>query len=205
MFTIFRYSFTRFRGQILGWGLSLAGLGAMVVGLFDMIQERQEQYTKLFESFPKEIMAFFNASDMATMFTPSGFINLEFFSYMTIIVGIFALMLGSGLLAGDEESGILDLIMGHPISRRRLFLERLMAFIAAIIAVLLITWLGFVVVEPSTKMNVSPDRMLLPFVSLFGVLALFGSLALVLSMLLPSRRLSATVSGILMVLIFMQN
>jgi ABC-2 type transport system permease protein len=202
MFTIFRYAFTRFRGQILGWGLSLALLGAVVVGLFDMMQAREEQYTKLFASFPKEFMAFFNASDMSTMFTPSGFINLEFFSYMTIIIGIFAVMNGSGLLAGDEEGGVLDLILGYPISRRRLFFERLAAFIAAMMAVLVITWLGFVVIEPGTQMNVSPDRMGLPFISLFGVLMLFGCLALVLSMLLPSRRMAAMTSGILMVASF---
>lgn len=199
MFTIFRNSFARYRGQILGWGISLALLGAMIVGLYDMMQARQEQYTKLFNSFPKELMAFFNASDMATMFTPSGFINLEFFSYMTIIIGIFAVTNGSSLLAGDEESGILDLVLAYPVSRLRLFTGRLMAFIAATIALLSFTWLGFVVIEPSTQMNVSPDRLALPFISLFGILMLFGTLALVLSMLLPSRRMAAMTSGILMV------
>ncbi len=202
MFTIFRNSFARYRGQILGWGLSLALLGAMIVGLYDMILARQEQYTKLFTSFPKELMAFFNASNMATMFTPSGFINLEFFSYMTIIIGIFAVTNGSGLLASDEESGILDLVLAYPVSRLRLFIGRLMAFIAATIALLLITWLGFVVIEPSTQMNISPDRMALPFISLFGILMLFGMLSLVLSMLLPSRRMAAMTSGILMVASF---
>jgi ABC-2 type transport system permease protein len=39
----------------------------------------------------------------------------------------------------------------------------------------------------------------LPFISLFGILMLFGTLALVLSMLLPSRRMAAMTSGILMV------
>jgi ABC-2 type transport system permease protein len=174
----------------------------MIVGLYDMMLARQEQYTKLFTSFPKELMAFFNASDMATMFTPSGFINLEFFSYMTIIIGIFAVMNGSGLLASDEESGILDLVLAYPISRMRLFTGRLMAFITATIALLVITWLGFVVIEPSTQMNISPDRMALPFISLFGILMLFGMLALVLSMLLPSRRMAAMISGILMVASF---
>lgn len=202
MFTIFRNTFARYRGQILGWGLSLALLGAMIVGLYDMMLARQEQYTKLFNSFPKELMAFFNASDMATMFTPSGFINLEFFSYMTIIIGIFAVMNGSGLLASDEESGILDLVLAYPISRMRLFTGRLMAFIAATIALLVITWLGFVVIEPSTQMNISPDRMALPFISLFGILMLFGTLSLALSMLLPSRRMATMTSGILMVASF---
>lgn len=202
MFTIFRHSLTRYRGQILGWGISLGLVGAMLVAMYDVMQARQEQYTKLFNSFPKEFMAFFNATDMMTMFTPAGFVNIEFFSYMTIIIGIFAVMSGSGILASDEESGVLDLVLAYPVSRTRMFTQRVLAFIMATIAVLTITWLGFVVVEPGTKMNVTPDRLALPFVSLFAILMIFGTLALLLSMLLPSHGLAGMTSGILMVASF---
>jgi len=50
--------------------------------------------------------------------------------------------------------------------------------------------------------NVAWDKMALPFLSLLAVLLLFGTLALLLSMVLPSRRAAAMVTGILLVASF---
>jgi ABC-2 type transport system permease protein len=139
------------------------------------------------------------------MFTPSGYLNLEFFSYMTIVIGIFVVLAGGGLLAGDEENGTLDLILAHPVSRSVLFTGRLAAFLLATIAILALTWIGFAVAVPSTVMDLTLGELALPLVSLFGILAIFGSLALLLSMLLPSQRLAAMTSGIVMVASYFIN
>ena len=103
MFTIFRNAFSRYRGQILGWGISLGVLCLYLAQFYDTIAAQKEAYMKMVEAFPKELMAFFSTSEASEMFTPSGFLNIEFFSYMPIIIGIFAILAGSGMLAGDEE------------------------------------------------------------------------------------------------------
>jgi len=118
MLTIFRYTLRRFWGQILGWGIALALLAALIVGMYDSIADQQAQFEVLLESYPPELMAFFGADDFATsLFTPEGFISVELFSWMPIVIGIFAVLMGSGLLVGDEEKGTLDLILAHPVSR----------------------------------------------------------------------------------------
>jgi ABC-2 type transport system permease protein len=205
MIPIFYNSLSRFRGQILGWGLSLGTLAAFMTLFYDTIAEQKENYMKLMSNYPKEMLAFFSTGSVMEMFTPSGYLNLEFFSYMTIIIGIFVVLAGSGLLAGDEENGTLDLILAHPVSRSVLFIGRLLAFLVATIAILVLTWLGFVVVVPRTMMEVSAGALALPLVSLFGILALFGTLALLLSMLLPSQRMAAMTSGILLVACYFIN
>jgi ABC-2 type transport system permease protein len=205
MIPIISNSLSRFRGQILGWGISLGLLAGFMTLFYDTIAEQRENYMKLMAGYPKEFLAFFATTDVAQMFTPGGYLNLEFFSYMTIIVGIFVILAGSGLLAGDEENGTLDLILAHPVSRSILFVGRALAFLAATIAILALTWLGFVIVVPGTMMDVSAGELALPMVSLFGILALFGALALLLSMLLPSRRLAAMTSGIALVACYFIN
>jgi len=205
MITIFANSLSRFRGQILGWGVSLGLLAGFMTLFYDTIAEQKENYTQLMAGYPKELLAFFATSDVMQMFTPAGYLNLEFFSYMTIIIGIFVVMAGSGLLAGDEENGTLDLILAHPVSRSVLFVGRSLAFLVATIAILVLTWLGFVLVVPGTLMDVTAGELALPLVSLFGILAIFGSLALMLSMLMPSRRLAAMTSGILLVACYFIN
>jgi ABC-type Na+ efflux pump permease subunit len=71
------------------------------------------------------MMAFFE--NMYRITTPVGFIDVYYFSYLHLIIGILAISAGAGLVAADEERGVLDLIMAHPISRTALFLGRWLA------------------------------------------------------------------------------
>jgi ABC-2 type transport system permease protein len=202
MLTIFRNSFAHHRGQILGWGLSLAALCLFLSQFYNTIEAQKDQYLKILDAYPKELMVFFGAEGAMDMFTPAGFLNVEFFSYMPIIIGIFAILAGSGMLAGDEESGTMDLVLAYPISRSALFVGRVLAFLAATIGIMGITWIGFLIGIPGSGLNLNALEIGQPFISLFAVLMLFGTLALVLSMLLPSRRMAAMTSGILMVASF---
>ena len=201
MMTIFRYTLRRFRGQILGWGIALALMGVLLISMYDSFAAEQEQLEDLYELYPPEITAFIG--DVSSMFaTPEGWVSVEFFSYMPLILGIFAVLVGSGLLVSDEENGRLDLIMAHPVSRTALFLGRLLAFVAATVAILAIAWLGLVVPMNWSSMDIGWGRMWLPLLSLLAELLLFGTLSLLLSMLLPSRRMAATTGGLLLVASF---
>jgi ABC-2 type transport system permease protein len=201
MMTIFRHTLRRFRGQILGWGIALALLGVLLVSMYDSFAAQQEQFEDLLELYPPELTAF--VGDISSMFaTPEGFVSVEFFSYMPLILGIFGVLVGSGLLASDEENGTLDLIMAHPVSRTALFMGRLLAFVAATVAILAIAWLGLIVPMSWSSVDIGWGRMWLPLLSLLAELLLFGTISLFLSMLLPSRRLAATTAGLLLVTSF---
>lgn len=200
MMTIFHYTLRRFRGQILGWGIALALFGVLLVSMYDMIAAEQEQFEELLKVYPPELTAFMG--DISSFATPEGFVSIEFFSFMPLILGIFAVLTGSGLLVSDEENGRLDLIMAHPVSRAALFLGRLLAFVAATVAILAITWLGFIVSMTWSSMDIGWGRIWLPMLSLLAELLLFGTMSLLLSMVLPSRRLAATTAGLLLVASF---
>lgn len=197
MYPILRHSFIKYRGQILGWGIGLALLGGFLLTFYDTLADQQDSLAAMFEAYPPEVFAFFG--DMSNLFTPGGYLHTEFYSYMPIILGFFSILAGASLLAGDEESGVLDLLMAHPVSRTSTFLGRLLAYVAATFAIFAITWLGFVIAEPATQLNLSPVELALPLLSMFSVLLLFGSLAILLSMVLPSVRLAATVSVMLLI------
>jgi ABC-2 type transport system permease protein len=200
MLTIFSYSLSRLRGQIIGWGLALSVLGGYLVGFYDTFAGQKEQLSQLMQNYPPELMAMFGG--MTDIFTPHGFLNVEFFSYMPLILGIFAILNGSGLLAGDEESGKLDLIAAHPLSRTALFMGRALSFVVATLVILLVIWSGFSLIAPGTTLDISPAEMALPFISLFAILLLFGMLAVLFSMALPSRRLAAMAVGLVLVFSF---
>jgi ABC-2 type transport system permease protein len=200
MFPIFTNAFSRSRGAILGWGVSLGLLAMYLMPFYDTLAEQKETLEKLLSSYPPEMLAFFgDMSNMTALFTPEGYLGFEFFSLMPVVLGIFAVLAGSGLLASDEENGTLDLVLAHPVSRTALFLGRLLAFIATTICVLGVVWLGLVIGRSWSTIELTGVELARPFLSLGAELILFSAFALALSMLLPSRRLAATVAGVTLV------
>ncbi len=200
MKAIFFNTFSRARGQIIGWGLTMVGLGLMVTSVYDVVLENQQQILQLISNYPPEMMAFFgNVTEFAT---PEGFLSVEYFSFMPVILGIFAVLAGSGLLAGDEENGTLDLVLAHPVSRTAFFAGRLLAFVTTALAILALGWIGLLVPRYWTTLDVDLGRLALPFLGILAQVLLFGTLALLLSMVLPSRRMAAMGGAILLIASF---
>jgi len=191
MWAEFLYHLGRLRGRIIGWGIGLALYGLMMAFLYDTVGNIVE-IEELLAAYPPALMAFFGGIEALN--TPAGYLDTYYFSYMTMIVGIFAVGATAGMLAGDEERGVLDLVLAHPISRTKLFWARLLAVAVALALVLLIgrlSWLPAL----GQGMEVSPPELLLPFLPLLAVLLFFGALALLLSLILPSSRLAAMLSA----------
>jgi len=184
--------------QILGWGLGIASLGLILVPFYDIFMDQQGDFMQMLESYPPEFMAFFGG-DTSSLLTPEGYLGMYGFSLLPLIIGTFAVLVGSGLIAGDEEKGRLDLILSQPVGRTAFFFGRVLAFIAATIAILFIAWLGFVVLLGQSSMDISLFQMFLPFLPLLAQALIYGMLALLLSMLLPSRNTSAAISGLVVV------
>lgn len=199
MFVTFRQSLKKTRGAILGWGLTLAALGLLFIPFYDTIAENAAQFNELFKVYPKELLAFFTSSGAFNFTSPEGFLSVEYFSYMPIVVGIFAVLAGSGLLAADEEQGRLDLIAAHPVSRSVLFWGRLAALIVSMAAILALGYAGVMFGTAYSIMDLDPVKTIIPFVSIFAQLILFAGLSLTLSMLLPSRQSAAMIAGIILV------
>ncbi|HNS51573.1 MAG TPA: ABC transporter permease subunit [Anaerolineae bacterium] len=198
MRTTVRYTLTSLRGQILGWGLGVAALGLILVPFYDVFMGKQADFMQMIENYPPEFLAFFGG-DAAALSTAAGYLGMYGFSMLPVIVGIFAVIVGSGLLASDEESGRLDLIVAHPVSRAALFWGRTLAFVITSLGIMILGWLGFTILLGRSSLGVTWGQMALPFLPLLAQTLIYGALALLLSMLLPARRLAAMGTGIVLV------
>ena len=199
MFTVMRYTLRRSRGALIGWGIGLAVLGIMMGSFFDMMASSTDLIGAFVESMPE----FAEIFDIGGMGTPIGWLDIEYFSFMPLIIGLFATGAGASLLARDEERGTLDLILAHPVSRTTLFWGRFLATTLVTIILLLISWASLLLpMTWSEKFTIPVFELLLPFVSLFGILMFFMTLALLLSMLLPARSMANMLTAMLVVASF---
>lgn len=197
MITIFKNTLRRNLWQFLGWGLTFGLVAFYLLVLYKPMVEMQAEITSLYEAYGDNFMAFFGGS--VDILSPAGYLDFGFFSYIPIIAGIFSLLVGSGLFLADEERGTLDLLLAHPVSRAAFFWGRVLAFIVVTGGILLLTWSGFALGMGAAGWKVSPVDLLLPHLTLFAILLLFGGLALFLSLVLPSRTLAASLTGMLLV------
>ncbi|HUS84931.1 MAG TPA: ABC transporter permease subunit [Anaerolineales bacterium] len=199
MFTVLRYTLRRSRGAIIGWGIGLAVLSILMGSLFDMMATSGDLIVAYMESMP-ELAEMFNFGSMST---PIGWLDVEYFSFVPLIIGLFVAGVGASLLARDEERGTLDLILAHPVSRTILFWGRFLATTLVIIILLLICWASLLLsMIWSENFTIPAFELLLPFVSLFGILMLFMTLALLFSMLLPARSMASMLTAMLVVASF---
>ncbi len=200
MFAVFKHTIGRSRGAILGWGLSLAGFGMLMIMFFDSMGADMVMFETLMDAYPPEIMAFFG--DFSVLSTPEGFLSLEFFAFMPLVLGIYALQAGSGLMVGDEESGVLDLIASQPVSRSSLFWGRALSFITSLTIILAFVWVGVMFSASFYDFSVGGNVLAGGLSSLGGLLLFFFGFAVLASMLLPSRRSASMITGVFLVAAF---
>jgi len=202
LWTTFRYTFTAMRWQIIGWGLGLALYGLMIIPMYESLGAQPEKFQQMISGYPPEFLAFFGA-DVNSPLTPAGFLSMYAFSMLPVIIGVFGVIAGSGLIVNDEEHGRLDLIIAHPVGRSSFFWGRFLGLLGAALSIMLLAWLGFSVLLGRSRMGFTWGQMAIPFLSLLIQTLVYATLGLLLSMLLPSRSLAAMVTGVVMVLSYL--
>jgi ABC-2 type transport system permease protein len=196
MWAEFKHTLRRMRGQIIGWSIGV-GLYGLTMALFYPSVTQMAGLEEMLSSYPKEMLAFFE--NIQSFTTPAGYMDTYYFAYMHLIIGILTISAGASLVVGDEENGILDLLLAQPVSRSALFWGRLLGLAVATVIILLTGYLCWTIPAPSVGLDLTWLQLLWPVFPLLAVLLLFGTLALLLSMVLPAARIAGMVTGALMV------
>jgi ABC-2 type transport system permease protein len=131
--SIFLRTLWSFRVAILGWGVGVGILMFIVVAAFDtaiggMPPSTKEEFLLAFQSigwlwdYPKAVV------------TTGGYATAKY-SVFLMLVSIWALLAGSRILRGQEETGQLDMLLSLPLSRGRVVAEKLGALFVALLLI----------------------------------------------------------------------
>jgi putative exporter of polyketide antibiotics len=193
----FRFAILRSCWLLVGWGIPLFLLGAVTTPFYDLIARNSEQLLAIIATLPPAITAFIGGQDAARFLTPAGFLELRYFAFLPIALGAYGVTAGSGMLAADEERGLLDFILAHPASRAAVYWGRFLSLSVGSGILIICAWLGlWVGVLRAVKLDFSLGQRALPFVSAYVFTLCCAALAVALSMVVPSRVAAAMISGI---------
>ncbi|MEO3788232.1 ABC transporter permease subunit [Actinocorallia sp. B10E7] len=127
-----------------------------------------------------EAMEGFGLNDTVTA---AGYLQGAVFGLLVpLMVVFYGSATGARMISADEESGYLDLLLAHPISRTRLLLHRFAALAAGAAAICLTVLLVLLALRSSADLgSVTVTAFLAQATGLFLLSVLFGALALAVS------------------------
>lgn len=129
------------RWGLLWWSLAMFLFTIMIVASFPIFQET---FGQQMDSVPDSLKSI--VGEAADYQRVEGFLELQVFMQMVFLTFIYGIILFTALIAGEESSGTLQTQLAQPISRSRLYFEKLLAGAALLGAVSLVlfvaVWFG---------------------------------------------------------------
>ncbi len=176
--SIWSKSLRDYQVAILGWGLGLALL--MVVGFATATPALLTTFASL-----TQLLRFIG--DAYAMQTPEGYITFRYIgTAVPALLSIWAILAGARMVRGEEERGTLDILLAAQ-PRARLLLEKVAAFVMALILIAVLIALGTVAGEARLGGHVDMVRALLTGLNVSLLAFFFGMVALLLSQFTTSR------------------
>jgi len=185
MRNLLKYELKSRIGAILGWGISLALFGLIYITIYP---EFRDQFFSLGDSSLWKAMKF----EIGTF---EGFLASIVVQLIPVYLGIYIIINSTDTLAGEEDRGILEMLLSLPIPRWQIVTVKATAISIASFVILVLSGLGSAVALQSVKAivetNVTPGSLFLIILSGWPITFVFIMIGLFLSAYLPNRRSAA--------------
>lgn len=121
--------------SLLIWSLSMVAFMVMTFAEFSAYYKNPEMLAVI-EAMPRAILEAFGM-DGVNLTTVSGYVAVAV-PFINLSLGIYALLLGNGIIAKEERDRTAGFLMTLPVTRRRLVTGKLLAAIASCTALLFV-------------------------------------------------------------------
>jgi ABC-2 type transport system permease protein len=187
---------------MLIWGVALGALGALFAAIWPTFSENIGGMEQMVSSMPAAMreMVGFSGGAFSSV---EGWIGGEMLNFLVpLALSFFPMLVASSAIAGAEEDGTMDVLMGNPLARWQFVLARFLAAAVLLFGIVTImglaTWLGGVIVDAGLGLG----SMAAASVSLWALCIFFGGLALLLSAVFHRRFLALAIPAALLIVMY---
>jgi ABC-2 type transport system permease protein len=182
------------RNGIIGWGIGLC--------FFPLV------YVSLYPSFADDVQSFADLEVYQAMGVSLGtledWVASTVILFVPILASIYALINGTGTLAGEEEDGRLELMVTLPLPRWQIVSVKAIALSIALFFILLIvslvSMLVFVAIESQIETDLAAGDMIIGLLSTWPLTFAFAMISMFLAAFCSRRRVAALIATALVVI-----
>lgn len=165
------------RRSFVAWAIGIVTYCLLIVSIYPTIRD-SEGYAAAIEDYPEALKELFGGTEAFDFTSGAGFLNAQLFSLMIpLLLVIVAIGFGASI-GGEQESGLMDLVMANPVRRRRVVLERALAMTAFIVGLATVAGVVVVVAGSFFDLEVSLNRLLAATVGVVLLVVLHGLVAI---------------------------
>jgi len=191
----------QFRGVII-WGAALGLYSAAMVASFTAIEGSATQLNQLMEVYPKGMLEAFGITDLGD---PANYLHSQVFGLAPLALSFFPILALANTIAGAEEHGTIDVLLGNPLPRWQLVAGNFIAVSTSLLEICavvgLLTW-GTAVL---TGVELSLREVAEAVLNLWPICTMFGALALLCSSLFHRRSLAIAIPAFLLFGMYLMN
>lgn len=191
------------RRGLIGFTLGTAAVGAMYAAFYPQVSI-EGGLGQTVEGFSPEMREALNMQDLASA---AGYLGSTVFGMLVpLIAVIFGIATGTRMIAGDEESGYLDLLLAHPVSRTKLVVHRFASLAAGAFLLAGVVWLTMLALRPGARLEtVSIGQFAAQCLALALLAIVFGTLAMTIGAVTGSRVVTLGSAAAIGVLAYLAN
>lgn len=195
LFTLVAHTFgMRLRGAII-WGAALGLYSVAMVASFTAIAGDADQLNQLMEAYPKGMLEAFGITDLGD---PANYIHSQVFAFAPLALSFFPILALANAIAGAEERGTIDVLLGNPLPRWQVVVGNFLAVTLSLLVVFVLvgalTWGTAVLVGVDITLRQTAEAVF----NLWPICLLFGGLALLCSALFHRRVFAVAIPSFLL-------
>jgi len=181
------------RNAIIGWGLGLCFFPLVYVGIYPSMADEVQSLADL------EIYRAMGVS----LGTLEDWIASTMILFVPILASVYALINGTGTLAGEEEDGRLEILITLPLKRWQIATVKAIALSIALFFILLIVSLVgalvFVAIEGQVEATMTTVDMITGLLATWPLTFAFAMISMFLAAFCSRRRVAALIATVLLV------
>ena len=184
------------RNAIIGWAIGLTFLPAIYVGIYPQVAKDLAGLGDIMDLQIYQAMGI-------NFGTFEDWIASTVINIVPILVAIYAVMDGTGTLAGEEEAGKLELVVALPIPRWQIVTVKAIAHGMALFLILLLvafsTTIVFLVIESQVETSLVWTDIMWGLLYTWPIVMAVGMISLFLGAFAPRRRIAALIAAVIVI------
>jgi ABC-2 type transport system permease protein len=187
------------RNAILGWSLGLCFFPIMYIGIYPQVAEQMADLADL---------ELYKALGM-TLGTFPDWVGSILIVFMPLVASIYAIINGTGTLAGEEEDGRLEMIVALPLPRWQIVTAKALAFILSSVMMFLVVSTVSALVFEGIKSQIETELVAVDLfravLSAWPLVFAMGMISMFLASFCSSRRIAGVIAAVILVVSYFGN